>query len=43
MTVVPRVRPRWRTFALNDDTVQALAEGTAVVVVHGADPAKSER
>ena len=28
-----------RTFELNDDTAQALAEGTAVVVVHGVDPA----
>ncbi|HIZ35244.1 MAG TPA: hypothetical protein H9815_05665 [Candidatus Ruania gallistercoris] len=28
-----------RTFELNDDTAKALAEGTAVVVVHGVDPA----
>ncbi|UFU06567.1 NPXTG-anchored protein [Ruania halotolerans] len=28
-----------RTFELNDDTAAALADGTAVVVIHGVDPA----
>ncbi|MEW1981020.1 hypothetical protein AB0333_08840 [Citricoccus sp. NPDC079358] len=27
-----------RTFELNDDTAASLADGTAVVVVHGVDP-----
>ncbi len=28
-----------RTFTLNEDTLDALAEGTGVIVVHGLDPA----